>query len=109
MNDKNERVKREGTVAPASSNAAAVPKAGTITIPRKRIRTVTIGVLIAVIFASTGVGFAVGRFTAPASSSFGNFSPTGGNGNFPAGGFNGPPGGGQGGQVQVPAGGGTAP
>jgi hypothetical protein len=68
---------------------AALAAQPTIVIPPKRIRTVTIGVVFAIVFASLGVGFAFGRITATprTGSSFQN-------GNVPSGGF----GGGLGGQ-----------
>ena len=70
---------------PATTHA----QASAITIPSKSIRSVTIGVLVAVIFASVGVGFAVGRVTAPVSA-FGS-SSTGGFGfPRPGGGLRGP-------------------
>jgi hypothetical protein len=59
-------------------NTAAAP----IAIPPKKIRTVTIGVVFAIVFASLGVGFAFGRVTAAASAGSGS-SFTG----FPGGGF----------------------
>jgi hypothetical protein len=72
---------------PPARAAATTPDPTTedgssIRIPSKKIRSITIGVAFAIVFASLGVGFAVGRVTAPGSGITGN-SFTG----FPGGGL----------------------
>lgn len=69
-----------------------------IVVPPKRVRAVSVGVVIALAFSCGAVGFAVGKLTAPAAST--GFSAPGG-GTLPGGGFPGGgggfPGGGDGG------------
>lgn len=78
-----------------------------ITIPKKRSRAVSIAVAASLIVASLGVGFAVGRLTAPAFP--GGNVPTLPGGGFPSGQFpnGGAPGGGFPGEG-APSGGGPA-
>jgi hypothetical protein len=61
-----------------------------IVVPPKRVRAVSVGVVIALAFSCGAVGFAVGKLTAPAAST--GFTAPGG-GTIPGGGF---PGGGGG-------------
>jgi hypothetical protein len=64
-------------MAKMKPDAAALAAQPTIVIPPKKIRTVTIGVVFAIVFASLGVGFAFGRITAVARTGTGSFT-TGG-------------------------------
>ena len=62
--------------SPESAPAATSP-ASVIVIPPRKRRAVSIGVVIAIVFASLSVGFAVGRQTAPTAGSGSSSSRSG--------------------------------
>ncbi|WP_461475374.1 hypothetical protein [Microbacterium sp. HJ5] len=83
---------------------AATPRTSTtgdatITVPPKRTRAVSLGIVIALAFTCTTVGFAVGKLTTPPAATMPGF-PGGG---FPGGDFPAPPDGGFPGGGELPA------
>jgi hypothetical protein len=78
-----------------SDRADAAPQSAAIVVPPARTRAVSIGVVLALVFCSLAVGFAIGRASTPPTSAGVTF-PGGGTGGFPGpgGGFPGGPGGG---------------
>jgi hypothetical protein len=65
------------------------PEAPRITIPRKRVRAVSVGVAIAMVVASLGVGFAVGRVSSELTRGTGSSQFSGTGFRFPGGGIGG--------------------
>jgi hypothetical protein len=79
-----------------SDRADAAVQPATIVVPPARTRAVSLGVVLALVFCSLTVGFAIGRASMPPSTAGVTFPGGGpGGGGFPApgGGFPGAPGG----------------